>query len=132
RPKDDATGDAVEYMIPKGKHITVQEGDFVQKGDLLMDGNPVPHDILKVMGVEALARYMVNEVQQVYRLQGVLINDKHIEVIVRQMLQKVDIVDAGETDFLIGEQVDASDLEAANEAVTAEGKKPAVGTPVLL
>ncbi|MDE3060569.1 MAG: DNA-directed RNA polymerase subunit beta', partial [Pseudomonadota bacterium] len=97
RPKDAAEGEGVEYLIPKGKHITVQEGDYVQKGDLLMDGNPVPHDILKVMGVEALARYMVNEVQQVYRLQGVTINDKHIEVIVRQMLQKIEIEQPGET-----------------------------------
>src|SRR6202042_419 len=112
RPKDDATGDAVEYMIPKGKHITVQEGDYVMKGDLLMDGNPVPHDILRVMGVEALARYMVNEVQQVYRLQGVGINDKHIEVIVRQMLQKIEIANPGETTFLTGELVDKDEFEA--------------------
>src|SRR3546814_7360635 len=84
-----------EYMIPKGKHISVQEGDYVQKGDLLMDGNPVPHDILSVLGVEALANYLTNEVQDVYRLQGVKINDKHIEVIVRQMLQKVEITEIG-------------------------------------
>ena len=83
-----------EYMIPKGKHISVQEGDYVPaRGDLLMDGNPVPHDILAVMGVEALATYLINEVQEVYRLQGVKINDKHLEVIVRQMLQKVEVVD---------------------------------------
>ena len=118
-------------MIPKGKHITVQEGDYVQKGDLLMDGNPVPHDILKVMGVEALARYMVNEVQQVYRLQGVLINDKHIEVIVRQMLQKVEIDDAGETTFLSGEQVDREEFEAVNAKTIAEGYKPGTASPVL-
>src|SRR5207342_2005691 len=121
-----------EYLIPKGKHIHLQDGDVVEKGDYIVDGNPAPHDILAIKGVEELAAYLVNEIQEVYRLQGVSINDKHIEVIVRQMLQKVDIVDAGETDFLIGEQVDASDLEAANEAVTAEGKKPAIGTPVLL
>ena len=96
----------VEYLIPKGKHISVQEGDFVQKGDLLMDGNPVPHDILRVLGVEALASYLINEIQEVYRLQGVRINDKHIEVIVRQMLQKVEIDDPGDTTFLAGEQID--------------------------
>jgi DNA-directed RNA polymerase subunit beta' len=122
----------VEYLIPKSKHIHLQDGDVIEKGEYIVDGNPAPHDILAIKGVEELAAYLVNEIQEVYRLQGVLINDKHIEVIVRQMLQKVDIVDAGETDFLVGEQVDASDLEAANEAVAAEGKKPAVGTPVLL
>jgi DNA-directed RNA polymerase subunit beta' len=90
----------VEYLIPKGKHISVQEGDFVEVGDLLMDGNPVPHDILRVLGVEALANYLINEIQEVYRLQGVKINDKHIEVIVRQMLQKVRIEDPGDTNFL--------------------------------
>jgi DNA-directed RNA polymerase subunit beta' len=127
----DASAEPVEYMIPKGKHITVQEGDFVQKGDLLMDGNPVPHDILKVMGVEALARYMVGEVQQVYRLQGVLINDKHIEVIVRQMLQKVEIDNAGETTFLAGEQVDREEFDLVNEKTIAEGYKPATASPVL-
>jgi DNA-directed RNA polymerase subunit beta' len=130
RSKDEAV-EPVEYMIPKGKHITVQEGDFVQKGDLLMDGNPVPHDILKVMGVEALARYMVNEVQQVYRLQGVLINDKHIEVIVRQMLQKVEIDNAGETTFLSGEQVDREEFDLMNSKAIAEGYKPATASPVL-
>ena len=85
----DADADTVEYLIPKGKHLAVQEGDYVQVGDLLMDGNPVPHDILNILGVEALANYLINEVQDVYRLQGVKINDKHIEVIVRQMLQKL-------------------------------------------
>ncbi|MGH6990979.1 MAG: DNA-directed RNA polymerase subunit beta', partial [Stellaceae bacterium] len=96
----DGEKEPVEYMIPKGKHISVQEGDSVQRGDLLMDGNPVPHDILRVLGVEALASYLVNEIQEVYRLQGVRINDKHIEVIVRQMLQKVEIEDPGETTLL--------------------------------
>jgi DNA-directed RNA polymerase subunit beta' len=130
RSKDEAV-EPVEYMIPKGKHITVQEGDYVQKGDLLMDGNPVPHDILKVMGVEALARYMVNEVQQVYRLQGVGINDKHIEVIVRQMLQKVEIDNAGETTFLSGEQVDREEFDQVNSKAIAEGYKAATASPVL-
>ena len=95
----------VEYLIPKGKHISVQEGDYIETGDLLMDGNRVPHDILRILGVEELASYLINEIQEVYRLQGVRINDKHIEVIVRQMLQKVEIEDPGETTFLAGEQV---------------------------
>jgi DNA-directed RNA polymerase subunit beta' len=121
-----------EYLIPKGKHITVQEGDFVRKGDLLMDGNPVPHDILEVMGVEALADYLVKEIQDVYRLQGVKINDKHIEVIVRQMLQKVEVVDPGETILLTGEQVDRDEFDAANDRVAAESSgRPALGKPVL-
>jgi DNA-directed RNA polymerase subunit beta' len=124
--------EAVEYLIPKGKHIHLQDGDVVEKGDYIVDGNPAPHDILAIKGVEELAAYLVNEIQEVYRLQGVNINDKHIEVIVRQMLQKVDIADPGETDFLAGEQVDQMELEAANEAALAEGKKPATGTPVLL
>ena len=122
----------VEYLIPKSKHIHLQDGDVIEKGEYIVDGNPAPHDILAIKGVEELAAYLVNEIQEVYRLQGVSINDKHIEVIVRQMLQKVDIVDAGDTDFLVGEQVDGVDLDAANEAVKADGKKPAVGTPVLL
>ncbi|MCH2547858.1 MAG: DNA-directed RNA polymerase subunit beta' [Alphaproteobacteria bacterium] len=130
RPKN-ADLEAMEYLVPKGKHITVQEGDYVQKGDLLMDGHPVPHDILKVMGVEALARYMVDEIQQVYRLQGVGINDKHIEVILRQMLQKVEITDAGETTFLIGEQVDRDEFEIENNKAHKEGFRVATASPVL-
>ncbi|MBN8531358.1 MAG: DNA-directed RNA polymerase subunit beta', partial [Alphaproteobacteria bacterium] len=130
RSKDEAA-EPVEYLIPKGKHITVQEGDFVRKGDLLMDGNPVPHDILKVMGVEALAKYLVNEIQQVYRLQGVLINDKHIEVIVRQMLQKIQIEDAGETTFLTGEEVDRDEFAEVNAKTAGQGYKPAIGSHVL-
>jgi len=104
----------------------------VEKGDYIVDGNPAPHDILAIKGVEELAAYLVNEIQEVYRLQGVSINDKHIEVIVRQMLQKVDIVDPGDTDFLPGEQIDETELESANEIMKAEGKKLATGTPVLL
>jgi DNA-directed RNA polymerase subunit beta' len=122
----------VEYLIPKGKHIHLQDGDVVEKGDYIVDGNPAPHDILAIKGVEELAAYLVNEIQEVYRLQGVNINDKHIEVIVRQMLQKVDIVDAGDTGFLDGEQVDQTELEEANAKALEEGKKPATGTPVLL
>ena len=121
----------VEYLIPKGKHISVQEGDYVQKGDLLMDGNRVPHDILRILGVEALASYLINEIQEVYRLQGVRINDKHIEVIVRQMLQKVEIEDPGETTLLAGEQVDRTEFEYENVKVEREGLRPAVAHPVL-
>ena len=121
----------VEYLIPKGKHISVQEGDYVGVGDLLMDGNPVPHDILQVLGVEALANYLVKEIQDVYRLQGVKINDKHIEVIVRQMLQKVEVDDPGDTILLAGEQVDRDEFEALNEKALEEGGLPARGRPVL-
>jgi DNA-directed RNA polymerase subunit beta' len=125
-------GEPVEYLIPKGKHIHLQDGDVVEKGDYIVDGNPAPHDILAIKGVEELAAYLVNEIQEVYRLQGVSINDKHIEVIVRQMLQKVDITDPGDTEFLPGEQVDGTELEEANEQTVANGGKAATGTPVLL
>jgi DNA-directed RNA polymerase subunit beta' len=121
----------VEYLIPKGKHISVQEGDYVQKGDLLMDGNRVPHDILRILGVEELASYLINEIQEVYRLQGVRINDKHIEVIVRQMLQKVEIEDPGDTTFLAGEQVDRSEFELENVTAAKEGLRVAIAHPVL-
>jgi DNA-directed RNA polymerase subunit beta' len=121
----------VEYLIPKGKHISVQEGDYVQKGDLLMDGNRVPHDILRILGVEELASYLINEIQEVYRLQGVRINDKHIEVIVRQMLQKVEIEEPGDTTFLAGEQVDRSEFELENVNAEKEGLRPALARPVL-
>ena len=120
-----------DYLLPKGKHISVQEGDYVEVGDSLMDGNPVPHDILRVLGVEALASYMIREVQDVYRLQGVTINDKHIEVIVRQMLQKVEISQPGDTTFLTGELVDRLEFEAANNKAEEGGGKPAEATPVL-
>jgi DNA-directed RNA polymerase subunit beta' len=120
-----------EFLIPKGKHVSVQEGDYVEVGDSLMDGNPVPHDILEVLGVEALADYLTNEIQSVYRLQGVKINDKHIEVIVRQMLQKVEITDAGDTTFLVGEQVDRDEYTTANDKAVAEGGRPAKAKPVL-
>jgi DNA-directed RNA polymerase subunit beta' len=121
----------MEYLIPKGRHVVVQEGDFVRKGDLLVDGNPVPHDILRVMGVEALATYLVSEIQQVYRLQGVPINDKHIEVIVRQMLQKTEVLDSGDSTWIAGEQVDRILFEKTNKAMEKEGKRPASGIPVL-
>ncbi len=124
-------GDPVEYLIPKTKVIDVQEGDYVKKGDTLISGSPNPHDILEVLGVEALAEYLVAEIQEVYRLQGVKINDKHIEVIVRQMLQKVEITDGGDTTLLPGEQLDREEMEQIN-AKLPKGKQPAVGTPVLL
>ena len=119
-PEDESL-EAIEYMIPKGKHIPVQEGDFVKKGDYLLDGNPAPQDILSILGVEALANYLVEEIQKVYRLQGVPINDKHIEVIVRQMLQKVEIMESGDTEFLKGEAVEALDLEDENKRVKELG-----------
>ena len=122
----------IEYTVPKGKHIPVQEGDYVKKGEYIMDGNPAPHDILAVMGVEALAEYMINEVQDVYRLQGVKINDKHIEVIVRQMLQKWEISDSGGTILLKGEQIDRQEFLEVNEKAVNNGLEPAKGGPVLL
>jgi DNA-directed RNA polymerase subunit beta' len=130
-PVDD-TLSSVEYMVPKGKHIPVQEGDFVQKGDYIMDGNPAPHDILRILGIEALANYMIDEVQDVYRLQGVKINDKHIEVIVRQMLQKFEILDSGETTLLKGEHVDKAELDEFNGKALAHGMRPATAEPILL
>ncbi len=128
--KNDETTEETEYLIPKGKHISVQEGDFVRRGDPLVDGPRVPHDILKVMGVEALSDYLVNEIQDVYRLQGVKINDKHIEVIVRQMLQKVEILDPGDTTFLAGEQVDRTEFDHVNGRLNKDDK-PAQAMPVL-
>jgi len=128
---DDQEIEPAEYLLPKGKPIAVQEGDVVEKGDALMDGNPVPHDILRVMGVEALANYLINEIQEVYRLQGVKINDKHIEVIVRQMLQKVEITDPGETTFLSGELVDRLEFDEVNEKAKNENLVEANALPVL-
>ncbi|KMO41800.1 DNA-directed RNA polymerase subunit beta' [Methylobacterium aquaticum] len=122
----------VEYLIPKGKHIHLQDGDVVELGDFIVDGNPAPHDILAIKGVEELAAYLVNEIQEVYRLQGVSINDKHIEVIVRQMLQKVEITDGGDSEILSGDQIDRMELAEINEQLLAEGKKPVQGVPVLL
>ena len=128
-------GDQVDYLVPKGKHLAVQDGDFIKRGEYLMDGNPAPQDILSTLGVEALANYLIEEVQKVYRLQGVPINDKHIEVIVRQMLQKVEITDAGDTSFIVGEQVDLIEFEEANEQIRRSRKKDQVeasGMPLLL
>src|SRR5487761_2576436 len=128
----DKSEETREYLIPKGKHIHLQDGDIVEKGDFIVEGNPAPHDILAIKGIEELAAYLVNEIQEVYRLQGVLINDKHIEVIVRQMLQKVEITDQGDTDMISGEQIDKIEFDQINAKAKEEGKKPATGTPVLL
>ena len=127
--------ESIDFLVPKGKHLTVQDGDFIKRGEYLMDGNPAPQDILATLGIEALANYLIEEVQKVYRLQGVPINDKHIEVIVRQMLQKVEITDSGDTTLLKGEQVDLLEFEEANAAVRRSRKKDmreAQGVPVLL
>jgi DNA-directed RNA polymerase subunit beta' len=126
------TGDAKEFLIPKGKHITVQESDFVEAGDLLTEGSPELHDILRIKGEKYLARYLVEEIQDVYRFQGVNINDKHIEIIVRQMLKKVSILNPGSTSFLIGEQVDKLRFMEENARVSAEGGKPAVAETLVL
>jgi DNA-directed RNA polymerase subunit beta' len=128
----DKDEEAREYLIPKGKHIHLQDGDLIEKGDYVVEGNPAPHDILAVKGVEDLAAYLVNEIQEVYRLQGVNINDKHIEVIVRQMLQKVEVDDPGETGLIQGEQIDRVEFDEVNARGRDEGKKEAKAHPVLL
>ena len=129
---EDSEIEPVEYVISKSKHLTVQEGDYVEIGDVLVDGTSVPHDILRIKGVEALASYLIKEVQDVYRLQGVKINDKHIEVIVRQMMQKVEITDPGQTTFLAGEQVSKKEFTEVNSNASAEGLKLAKGHQILL
>ncbi len=123
---------AKEYLIAKGRHISVHTGDRVKAGEPMMDGAANPHDILRVLGLKELAHYLVDEVQEVYRLQGVKINDKHIEVIVRQMLRRVRVSDVGDTGFLVDEQVEKTQFEEENERVLAEGGRPAVGEPLLL
>ncbi|MEQ8328646.1 MULTISPECIES: DNA-directed RNA polymerase subunit beta' [Hyphomicrobiales] len=128
----DESLEPVEYLIPKGKHISVQEGDVIEKGEFILDGHPAPHDILAISGVEELAAYLVNEVQDVYRLQGVSINDKHIEVIVRNMLQKVEVTNPGESITLPGEQLDRAEFDEMNAKLEAQGKTPATASPVLL
>ena len=126
------TGDEREYLIPRGKHVNVHEDDYVRAGEPLMDGAVNPHDILSVLGENALQNYLVNEVQEVYRLQGVNINDKHIEIIVRQMLRRLEVLDPGETDLVIGEQVTRDTFQLRNEQAEAEGKELATGRPILL
>ncbi|MDP2600919.1 MAG: DNA-directed RNA polymerase subunit beta', partial [Deltaproteobacteria bacterium] len=125
-------GEPMEYLIPKGKHISVHEGDYVKAGEPLMDGSSNPHDILKVLGEKALAKYLVDEVQEVYRLQGVKLNDKHIEVIVRQMLKRVKILDAGDSEWLAEEQVEKFEFTDVNEKIRAKGGTPATAEPLLL
>ncbi len=127
-----STGMKKEYLIPHGKHLNVYKGDFVYAGQQLVDGPVVPQDILKISGERKLQEYLVNEVQEVYRLQGVTINDKHIETIVRQMLKKVKIVDSGDTDFLVGMQIDRWKLQEENERVIKQKKEPAKAEPILL
>ena len=129
---EDGEGAPVEYFVPRGRHLLVREGDFIEKGEYLLDGHPAPHDILAISGVEKLAEYLIREIQDVYRLQGVTINDKHIEVIIRQMLQKVEIDKSGDTGFLAGEHIDRIEFEEMNRNMEAEGKQPASGRPVLL
>jgi len=128
----DDGSDPIEYQVPKGSHIIVQEGDRVRRGERLMEGSPTPHDILAVLGVEALAKYLTDEVQEVYRLQGVKINDKHIEVIVRQMMRKVQVVDPGASGFIAGEQAERRAVLEANRKLEAEGKALVKFEPVLM
>ena len=125
-------GESKEYMIPRGKHVSVHEGDFVKAGEALMDGPSNPHDILRVRGDKALAHYLVDEIQEVYKLQGVKINDKHIEVIVRQMLKRVKVKEIGDTHFLLDDQVEKFVFEEENARIMREGGKPAVGEPLFL
>ena len=134
-PDVDADGnqaEAVEFLIPKGKHIAVHDGDFISKGEYIIDGNPDPHDILRILGVEALANFLVDEIQEVYRLQGVPINDKHIETIVRQMLQKVEILEPGDTGLIKGDHLDKPEFDKEQDKAIARGGRPAVTQPVLL
>jgi DNA-directed RNA polymerase subunit beta' len=125
-------GEAREYLVPKTKHVAVQKGDRVKAGEALTDGSSNPHDILRIQGVNALAAYLVNEVQEIYRLQGVRINDKHVELIVRQMLKRVRIADFGDTQYLVGDNVERFRVVQENQRVIAKGGKPAVYEPLLL
>ena len=129
---DQKSGQQEEHLIPRSKHILVFNGDHIGKGDQITDGPVVPHDLLEILGPQALREHLVNEVQEVYRAQGVEINDKHVEIIIRQMLRKVKITDTGDTEFLWGDQVDRTEFEKENERVSEEGGKPAEAEPVLL
>ncbi len=126
------SGETSNYLIPKGKHINFNPGEEIKKGEYLLDGQPLPHDILRILGIKELTEYFVNQVQEVYRLQGVIINDKHIETILRQMLKKVEIKNSGDSDYLPGEIIDRFKLENVNEELIKNGKKPAVGERVLM
>jgi DNA-directed RNA polymerase subunit beta' len=128
----DATKEPIEYSISKTKHLFYGEGDLIKKGDVLVDGNLVPHDILRIQGMQAFTNYIVNEVQKVYRMQGMKIDDKHIEVILSMMLKRVEITNSGETTFLTGEYVDRDIFEEANIKAIAEKFTPAQSSPVLL
>ncbi len=125
-------GDSSSYLIPKGKHINFNQGEKIKKGEYLLDGQPLPHDILRILGIEELTEYFVNQVQDVYRLQGVIINDKHIEVILRQMLKKIEVKVQGDSSYLPGEIVDRIKFENTNEQLVKDGKNPAVGERVLM
>ena len=127
-----AKGTSSNYLIPKGKHINFNEGEKIKKGEYLLDGSPAPHDILRILGVEALTEYFVSEVQEVYRMQGVVINDKHIETIVRQMLKKIEIKDSGESKLLVGELIDKIKLDEINNELKKDNKKTASGDRILL
>ena len=129
---DDESQEPVEYLIARGKSLAVQNGDHIERGEFVYDGHPAPHDILAIKGVEELANYLINEIQDVYRLQGVTINDKHIEVIVRQMLQKVEITDPGDTGLIKSEQIDRIEFDEVNARIEKDGKRAATATPVLL
>src|SRR2546427_1863676 len=130
--EDAETGETREYEVPKGVHINIQEGERVRAGDPLIDGPRDPHDILRVKGKEDLQQYLVNEIQEVYRLQGVNINDKHIETIVRQMMRWVKVEEVGDTEFIVDEQVDKFRFQSENERVLGESGQPATGRPLLL
>ena len=125
-------GASSSYLIPKGKHINFNQGEKIKKGEYLLDGSPAPHDILRILGIEYLTDYFVNEVQEVYRLQGVVINDKHIETILRQMLKKVEVKSPGDSNYLTGEIIDKIILEDVNNVLKKEGKKIAIAERVLL
>jgi DNA-directed RNA polymerase subunit beta' len=129
---DDEAAEPVEYLIPRGKSLAVQHGDRIERGEYVYDGHPAPHDILAIKGVEELANYLINEIQDVYRLQGVTINDKHIEVIVRQMLQKVEVTEVGESELIKGDSIDRVEFDQLRLALEKEGKRPPVAQPVLL
>ena len=130
RPEDGS--DPVTYTVPKGRYVIVNEGDYIRAGEPIMDGPSNPHDILRVMGLKALASYIVDEIQEVYGLQGVKIDDKHIEVIVSQMLKKVEIVDSGDSMFIIGDSKTKAEFNEVNKKLIENGEKPAVGLPLLL
>ena len=125
-------GETSNYLIPKGKHVNFNQGEKIKKGEYLLDGNPAPHDILRILGVEKLTEYFVSEVQEVYRLQGVVINDKHIETIVRQMLKKVEVKEPGDSDLLLGETIDLLDINKMNDELKGKNKKPVVFERILL